>query len=281
MVSVRSGKPICAPPVSQKSPQRCLSNSFNACVTDDGPLSAFQGRSSSVSSPCLSLPGDRWYDVLWVVPASCVSSSSTLQIYREEKPLVMIAFPSLYLLGHLAFTPSCLGKYTHSNFRRWMLTIDTFQCGLHIPLCTFYSKLIESMGSSKVVVCGHCLVTDFTPPTVPPPPFPPQHTPWVSTHTHTHTHTYTHTHTPVCTHPRTRAHTHTHARTHARTHAHTRMHARAHTRHTHTYARAHACTLHTPRTDRVHTPHTHLREQIHLADTTAPVQHQCQCLLTY
>ena len=36
--------------VSQKFPQRCLWNSSNIRLVDDGPLSSFQGRSSSTSS---------------------------------------------------------------------------------------------------------------------------------------------------------------------------------------------------------------------------------------
>ena len=39
MVSMHSGKPICAPPISQKFPQRCLWNSFNVRLIDNGPLS--------------------------------------------------------------------------------------------------------------------------------------------------------------------------------------------------------------------------------------------------
>ena len=37
-------------PVSQKFPQHCLGNSPNVHLTDDGPLSSFQGRLSSASS---------------------------------------------------------------------------------------------------------------------------------------------------------------------------------------------------------------------------------------
>ena len=60
MVSMRSENPICAPPglcaqkipyalhpVSEKFPQRCLGNGSKVHVTDDGPLSSFQGRWSS------------------------------------------------------------------------------------------------------------------------------------------------------------------------------------------------------------------------------------------
>ena len=42
--------PYALHPVSQKFPQRCLGNGSNVRLTDDGPLSSFQGRSSSASS---------------------------------------------------------------------------------------------------------------------------------------------------------------------------------------------------------------------------------------
>ena len=43
--------PYYAPhPFAQKVSQRCLSNSSNVRLNDDGPLSSFQGRSSSASS---------------------------------------------------------------------------------------------------------------------------------------------------------------------------------------------------------------------------------------
>ena len=42
--------PYALHPVSQKFSQSCLWNSSNVRLTDDGPLSSFQGRSSSASS---------------------------------------------------------------------------------------------------------------------------------------------------------------------------------------------------------------------------------------
>ena len=42
--------PYALHPVSQMFPQRCLRNSSNVRLTDDGPLSSFQRRSSSASS---------------------------------------------------------------------------------------------------------------------------------------------------------------------------------------------------------------------------------------
>ena len=51
MVSMRSEKPYALHPVSQiKFPQRCLSNSSSVRLSDDGPPSSFQRRSSSASS---------------------------------------------------------------------------------------------------------------------------------------------------------------------------------------------------------------------------------------
>ena len=42
--------PYALHPVSQKFPQRCLWNGSSVRLIDDGPLSSFQGRSSSASS---------------------------------------------------------------------------------------------------------------------------------------------------------------------------------------------------------------------------------------
>ena len=81
----RSEKPICVPPclpeasptyafrpVPQKFPQRCLLNSSNIRLTDDGPVSSFQGRSSSTSSsPPLPLPPS---------PSPCTSKSKLTEL---------------------------------------------------------------------------------------------------------------------------------------------------------------------------------------------------------
>ena len=47
--------PYALHPVSQKFPQCRLWNGSNVCLIDDGPLSSFQGKSSSASSFHLSL----------------------------------------------------------------------------------------------------------------------------------------------------------------------------------------------------------------------------------
>ena len=81
--------PYALQPVSQKFPQRCLWNGFNVCLTDDGPLSSFQGRSSSSSSFNASLL-QAISDVMSLALCphwSSVSSFSTLKIFRKASHL--------------------------------------------------------------------------------------------------------------------------------------------------------------------------------------------------
>ncbi len=123
---------ICAPPrLSEVSPTLPLKR-FQ-CSTDDGPLSSFQGRSSSASSFHASPPGDRWCDVLGFVPAGILKLLNTSDLPRS-KPLVRVALPASLSARSFPFTPACPGQYTHRSFRRWMSTIDTFQSGLPTPL---------------------------------------------------------------------------------------------------------------------------------------------------
>ena len=77
------------------------------------------------------LPRDQWCDVLGF-------SSGLL----KSKPLVRVSLPTSLFLQSFPFTPACPGQYTHRSFRRWMSTINTFHCGLPIPLFTFCSKLV-------------------------------------------------------------------------------------------------------------------------------------------
>ena len=93
--------PYALHPVSQKFPHRCLWNGSNVRLIDDGPLSSFQGRSSSVSSFNTSL-------------LQAIDGVMSLAFRSSEKQA------------------TCPGQYTHRSFRRWMSTIDTFQSGLPI-----------------------------------------------------------------------------------------------------------------------------------------------------
>ena len=99
-----------------------------------------QGRSSSASSFHASLL--QAIDVLGFVPASRVSSSSALQIFREASLLWELLYPPVCLLGRFPSLRHVQGS-THTGVleggRR------PFPSGFPIPLFTFCSKLIESV----------------------------------------------------------------------------------------------------------------------------------------
>ena len=101
MVSMRSEKPICAPPrLSEVSPTLPLKR-FQ-CSSDWRWPSLVLSRKIvwRFLFPRLSLPGDRWCGVLGFVPAARVSSSSTLQIMRKASHLWGLLCPPVYLVGH-------------------------------------------------------------------------------------------------------------------------------------------------------------------------------------
>ena len=102
MVSLPSEKPIYVlHSVSQKFPQRCLWNSSNVRLIDDGPLSSpFKGDCLALPLSIPLTPGHRWRDVLGFVPTGSVSSSSTLQIFWEVSHLWGLLCLPVYLLGH-------------------------------------------------------------------------------------------------------------------------------------------------------------------------------------
>ena len=130
---------------SLKFPQRCLWSSSNVRRIDDGPLSSFQGRSSSASSFHTSPPGDRWCVVPGFVPAGSVSSS--LKQATGEG-----CFSRHCVCSVISLHTGMLKVVHPQSVRRWMSTIDTFQSGLPIPLFTVCSKLIEPVRTMACVV---------------------------------------------------------------------------------------------------------------------------------
>ena len=86
MVSMRSEKPIIMRSISSlqlKFPQRCLWNQTNVRLIDDGPLSSFQGRSSSASSFHTSLLEtiDVVMSLAW---PQCLKLLNTSRIFGRE-----------------------------------------------------------------------------------------------------------------------------------------------------------------------------------------------------
>ena len=135
MVCMRSEKPICAPPcLSEVSTMSPLTR-----LTDDGPLSSFQGRSSSASSFHASLSSMRsmvlypWFCTLW----QCLKLLNTLGLPRS-KPFVRVALPASLSARSLLFTPACPGKYTHRSFRRWISTIDKIKSAIQCIASLYY-----------------------------------------------------------------------------------------------------------------------------------------------
>ena len=98
---MRSENPICAPSrfsdVSRKVPWKqfqCSSDwRWHSLVLSRKIIQRFL-------FPRLSPPGNRWCNVLGFVPVGSVSSSSTLQIFRDASHLWGLLCPPVYLLGH-------------------------------------------------------------------------------------------------------------------------------------------------------------------------------------
>ena len=127
-------------------------NSSTVRPIDDGPLSSFQRRSSSVSSSIASLLQAIDGVCLWLCARwQCLKFLSISDLTRS-KPLVRVALPSRLSARSFSFSPACPGQYTHRRFRRWTSTIDTLHSGLPIPLFTFCSKLIQSVRMMACVV---------------------------------------------------------------------------------------------------------------------------------
>ena len=115
-VPMRSEKPTCAPPsLSKVSPTLPLKR----------PLSSFKKKKKKSSSVFFlsmqSSPDDRCCDVLGFVLAGSVSSSSTLQIFRDANHLR----GQLHSIWSFPMTPACLGQYTHRSFQRRMSNSET------------------------------------------------------------------------------------------------------------------------------------------------------------
>ena len=115
-VQLKIVKPIiCAPPhISEVSPALPLKRL--QCLTDDGPLSSFQGRSSSAFSFHASLlQAISGVMSLALCPQVVPQASQHLELPRN-KPLVRVALPASLSARSFPFTPACPGQYTHRSF---------------------------------------------------------------------------------------------------------------------------------------------------------------------
>ena len=117
MVSMRSEIPYALHPISQKFPQRCLRNGSKVRLIDDGPLSSFQGRSSSASSFHASLlQAINGVMSLALCPQVVSQASQHFSDLPKSKALVRVALPASLSAQSFPFTPACPGQYTHRRF---------------------------------------------------------------------------------------------------------------------------------------------------------------------
>ena len=137
MVCVRSEKPICAPLRPTEGSPTLPLKQFQCSLDGRRSSLVHQGRSSSASFfSRLSPLGDRWCDVLDFVPAGSVSSSSTLQVFREASHLWGLLSPPVYLIGHCRFFRHVQGNTPTGVFEGGCrsLTLSSKGFPLHILL---------------------------------------------------------------------------------------------------------------------------------------------------
>ena len=117
---------------SQTFPQRCLRNGSNVLLIDDGPLSSFQGRSSSISSFHAYLL--QAIDVLALCPHVAPQAPQHFRSFETQD--------------------TCPGRCIQDFFFfwKWMSTLDIFQSGIPILFFTFCNKFIESVRMMAYVV---------------------------------------------------------------------------------------------------------------------------------
>ena len=146
--------PYALHPVSQMFPQRCLRNSSNVRLTDDGPLSSFQRRSSSASSFHTFLL--RAIDGVMSLALCPQVVSQTAQHFRSSRTQATcegcFARQSVCSVISLHSGMSRAVHPRHRSLRRWRSTTGTFRSGLPIRRFTFCSKFIESVRRRTCVV---------------------------------------------------------------------------------------------------------------------------------
>ena len=125
--------PYALHPVSQKFLQCCIWNSSSVRLIDDGTLSSFQGRSSSVSSLHASLL--QAIDGVFSLILCPQVVSQTPQHFRfsENQSSCDGCFSRQSICSVVSLHSNVSRAVTHRSFRRCMSTIDTFQSGLPIP----------------------------------------------------------------------------------------------------------------------------------------------------
>ena len=140
MVSMRSEKPICAPP------------RLSVCLIDDGPVSPFQWRSSSASSFHASL----LQTINGVMPLplcpQVVSQASEHFRSSEKQATCDCCFTRQSICSVISLHSGMSRALHQQEFSKVDVDYRHIPSGLPIPLLTFCSKLIESVRMMACVV---------------------------------------------------------------------------------------------------------------------------------
>ena len=135
--------PYALHPVSQKFPQCCFWHGSNVRLTDDGPHSSFQGRSSSASSFHASLL-QAIGGVMSLALCPQVVSQAPHHFRSSEKQATCEGCFSRQSVCSVISLHSGMSRAVHpQGFRKGMSTSDPFQSGFPIPLFPFCGRLIE------------------------------------------------------------------------------------------------------------------------------------------
>ena len=115
--------PYALHPVSQKFPQRCLWNSSNVRLTDDGPFSSFQGRSSSASSFNASLiQAINGVMFLALCPQVVSQASQNFGLSEKQTTSLLAKRPPVYLIGRF---PSYFTGWGSEGVNYYLLLIKS------------------------------------------------------------------------------------------------------------------------------------------------------------
>ena len=156
MVSMRLGRPICAPLRLRSFPNVAIKTvSMVVWLIDDGPFSSSQGTSFSSSSFYASfLQAIGGVMSLALCPQAVSQAPHTSDLLRHKLP-VMVALPASLSARSFPLTPACPGQYTHRLFLRWMSNMPVWAS--HSIFC---SRLIESVRMIACVVF-RCFLVPF------------------------------------------------------------------------------------------------------------------------
>ena len=131
---MRLEKPTCASPRLQTFSQRCLWNGSKVLLIGDGPLSSFQGRSSSASSFHNSLL-QAIDGVMFLALRPQVVSQAPQHLRSSEKQAACDGcFVRHSICSVISLHPGMSRAVHPQEFSKVDETIDTFQSGLPIPL---------------------------------------------------------------------------------------------------------------------------------------------------